>query len=187
MRGKYSVPTRDFAAGQVGARGRNAASGRGVAIAGPSPTLPAFSFSFFFLLLFFFFSAFPSSFDGSDRWWSRGPERHPSDRECPAGTPARSLPSAPGRCFSPFLLPMAGPGRASRGENPQDDRFSPGRRRVADVRDVRWYGTYIPPAPLVPSLRVKRAPKVCRTYTYCLLVTETDSPRGAEPSEKSAS
>lgn len=102
-----------IAAGQVGGRGRNAASGRGVAIAGPSPTLPAFSF-----FSFFFFSAFPSSSDGSDRWWSRGPERHPSDRECPAGTPARSLPSAPGRCFSPSLLPMAGPGRASRGENP---------------------------------------------------------------------
>jgi hypothetical protein len=154
-RGKYSVPTREFVAyrGGTGSRG---ASGRGVELAGPSPT-PASRFS---LSLSLSLSAFPSSSDGSVRWWSqsRGPERETaSDRDGPAGRYSSPVPPLRARPVLFFLS-------ASNGwpwlRHPKDDRFSPRRRCVAGVRDVRPRVHSPAAGPRVLNLRVKRAPNV---------------------------
>lgn len=169
-----------IAAGQVGGRGRNAASGRGVAIAGPSPTLPAFSF--FSSSSSPLFLPPPMDLIGGGAGDRRDTRVTGSVR--PALQPGPS-PPRPAGAFLPlsFQWPALAAPRAERTHRRTDFRPDAG----ASQTYVTSAGTYIPPAPLVPSLRVKRARNVCRTYTYCLLVTETDSPRGAEPSEKSAS
>jgi hypothetical protein len=161
-RGKYSVPTREFVAyrGGTGSRG---ASGRGVELAGPSPT-PASRFSLSLSLSRLFLPPPMDRCGGGARAGGRRERQRVTEMVRPAGTPARSLPSAPGRCFSSFPLPMAGPGCAT--QRTTDFRPDAGALQ-AYVTSVHGY---IPQQPAPGCLTcVSSAPRMC--WAACLLVT----------------
>jgi len=120
-RGKYSVPTRASswrtAAGHVAAE-RAAVEWSSLDRRRRQPA--AFGFQLFLFL--------PPPMDrcgGGAGAGGRRETQRVTEMVRPAGTPARSLPSAPGRCFSSFPLPMAGPGCASRQRTQRTTDFRP--------------------------------------------------------------